>query len=69
MLPYTKRYLLSLETHNMANIYQVEVYNYPTTHTVVATTKEEAIIKARNIFHETNNTGIYKTKIVYIEKY
>lgn len=55
--------------HNMSNIYQVEVYNYPTTHTVTASTKEEAIIKARNIFHETSDKGIYKTKIIYIEKF
>lgn len=54
----------------MTNIYQVEVYNYPTMYTVTGETKEEAVIKAREEFR-INNGGtkqVYKTKIIYIEK-
>lgn len=54
----------------MTSIYQVEVYNYPTTITVTGDTKEEAVIKAREEFRLFNGgtKQIYKTKIIYIEK-
>ena len=57
----------------MTNIYQVEVYNYPTQITVTADTKEHAIIRARDEFasmvkHQMMSCRVYKTKIIYIEK-
>lgn len=54
----------------MTNIYQVEVYNYPTMYTVTGETKEEAIIKAREEFRNSGavQSKVYKTKIIYIEK-
>lgn len=52
----------------MTNIYQIEVYNYPTTYTVTGETKEEAVIKAREEFRCESTKQVYKTKIIYIEK-
>ena len=57
----------------MTNIYQVEVYNYPTMYTVTGETKEEAIIKAREEYRQQvgyglTNIRVYKTKVIYIEK-
>jgi len=51
------------------NIYQIEVYGKPELYIVTGRTKEEAVIRAREVYNiQYMKRNIAKTKIVHIEK-